>query len=235
MLTTAASLGADFASVLREKEAAPRVAGEEEDEGDSDDGGAGPEFSLVSGGYVSRPQAYKSSASAQEEEEPGADCTEVALRNNENRLSSTVISPAAAFLATREYQGLLPRVGETDVHAAIEGNTGTARDYVPMAGRAATRARLNGGSSSSQNYNPLPNSFAIMQAPAATAAAPRVAAARAAAAMEQQAIVRKTADARAAEEERGGGAEDDEEDEEAGAAADFLDAFGDTSSEDDSE
>jgi diphthamide biosynthesis protein 2 len=220
----------DFASVLRVDEQEFVVEEEEDGErGSSDDGGDGPAFSLVSGGFVSRPAVAKRQKGGSKK--GGEDCTEVALRNNETRLSNNVISPAAAFLASREYQGLLPRVGETDVHRAIEGNTGTARDYRGMTGRLESRERLTAGGGS-MHYNPLPNSFAIQQrAGVRTSAGVQTSAsvaARVKPLVEQLPRGVGTADARVevAEEEEGS-------DEEAGAAADFLDAFGNTSSEED--
>ena len=45
--------------------------------------------------------------------------------------TSSVVSwsPAGDFLASRSYQGLEPRLGETPVALAIEGRRGVARGY----------------------------------------------------------------------------------------------------------
>ncbi|RLN96912.1 hypothetical protein BBJ28_00003376 [Nothophytophthora sp. Chile5] len=96
------------------------------DGGDADK----PFFSLVSGTYKNSARAtdgdhetktYALTAAG----EPGASSA-LQVKNERTELT-TYRSEAAEFLATREYQGLDPRLGQTAAHAAVMGSTGIAR------------------------------------------------------------------------------------------------------------
>lgn len=91
-----------------------------------------PFFSLVSGTYKTSSYAtiaerkattYALAASGK------ADATSALQTKNDCAELTTYHNVAANFLATREYQGLEPRIGETPAHAAVEGSTGIARGY----------------------------------------------------------------------------------------------------------
>lgn len=90
-----------------------------------------PFFSLVSGTYKTTSHATASSSDATPaltaNGEPDAS-TALQVKNERTELT-TYRSEAAEFLATREYRGLDPRLGQTPAHAAVEGSTGIARGY----------------------------------------------------------------------------------------------------------
>ncbi|OWZ11529.1 Diphthamide biosynthesis protein 2 [Phytophthora megakarya] len=96
-----------------------------------DDDADKPFFSLVSGTYkTSRSTAVDREATTYAltaSENPNAS-TALQLKNERTELT-TYHSEAADYLATREYQGLDPRIGKTPAHAAVEGSTGIARGY----------------------------------------------------------------------------------------------------------
>ncbi|KAL3674365.1 hypothetical protein V7S43_000321 [Phytophthora oleae] len=97
-----------------------------------DDDADKPFFSLVSGTYKTSTHSaavgreatmYALTASG----EPDAS-TALQVKNERTELT-TYHSEAGDYLATREYQGLDPRIGKTPAHAAVEGSTGIARGY----------------------------------------------------------------------------------------------------------
>ncbi|TDH68432.1 hypothetical protein CCR75_007666 [Bremia lactucae] len=91
-----------------------------------------PFFSLVSGTYktssFSNVAERKDTTHALTASEEAAASSALQLKNERAELT-TYHNVAAAFLATREYQGLEPRIGKTPAHAAVEGSTGIARGY----------------------------------------------------------------------------------------------------------
>jgi diphthamide biosynthesis protein 2 len=100
-------------------------------DGDDEDADK-PFFSLVSGTYKSSSRTsvvdreattYALTASGE------ADAATALQVKNERTELTTYHSEAADHLATREYQGLDPRIGKTPAHAAVEGSTGIARGY----------------------------------------------------------------------------------------------------------
>lgn len=91
-----------------------------------------PFFSLVSGTYKtsSRTTAVDREATTYALTASGEAAASTALQvKNERTELTTYHSEAADYLATREYQGLDPRIGKTPAHAAVEGSTGIARGY----------------------------------------------------------------------------------------------------------
>lgn len=122
-------LKTDFSEVLpaitqtsQELEASAGVVG-------SDDTSDAPFFSLVSGTYQAK-SASRAAANATLALEDGDSEAATALQTrNEHTELSTYRSEAAEFLATREYRGLDPRLGETPAHVAVMGSVGIARGY----------------------------------------------------------------------------------------------------------
>eukprot|EP00644_Phytophthora_capsici_P006268 jgi/Phyca11/549455/estExt2_Genewise1Plus.C_PHYCAscaffold_320276 len=90
-----------------------------------------PFFSLVSGTYKtsthSTAEREATTFALTSSGEPDAS-TALQVKNEHSELT-TYRSEAAEYLATREYQGLDPRIGKTPAHAAVEGSTGIARGY----------------------------------------------------------------------------------------------------------
>lgn len=80
-----------------------------------------PYFSLVSGGYES---STKFKNKEQEKSKEGESST-----TTENGQIIVYHSEAAEFLKRREYQGLLSKIGESRVTAAVKGQTGIASNY----------------------------------------------------------------------------------------------------------
>eukprot|EP00953_Heterococcus_sp_UTEX-ZZ885_P017891 10010-Heterococcus_DN1.PRE.4 len=92
----------------------------------SNDDSDAPYFSLISGGYRSRPNVLPVAAPAI----TAADSSSNSIDDSSSSgVLSKFVSPAAEFLKAKEYQGLSRRVGETEVHAAVQGATGIASDY----------------------------------------------------------------------------------------------------------
>ncbi|KAK1947119.1 2-(3-amino-3-carboxypropyl)histidine synthase subunit 2 [Phytophthora citrophthora] len=90
-----------------------------------------PFFSLVSGTYkTSTHSTTDRDTTAYALTAPGESDASTALQvKNEHSELTTYRSEAGDYLATREYQGLDPRIGKTPAHAAVEGSTGIARGY----------------------------------------------------------------------------------------------------------
>jgi diphthamide biosynthesis protein 2 len=105
------------------------VVAEPDDAANSNDDSDAPYFSLISGGYRSRPNVLPVAAPAITA--PAADsCSSSSIDDSSsNGVLSKFVSPAAEFLKAKEYQGLSRRVGETEVHAAVQGATGIASNY----------------------------------------------------------------------------------------------------------
>ncbi|GMF42470.1 unnamed protein product [Phytophthora fragariaefolia] len=121
----------DFGEVVPALEKTAQSVEQTADDGEDEDADK-PFFSLVSGTYKTSSRAipvdretatYALTAS----EKPDA-TTALQVKNQRTELT-TYHSEAADFLATREYQGLDPRIGKTPAHAAVEGSTGIARGY----------------------------------------------------------------------------------------------------------
>lgn len=86
-----------------------------------------PFFSLVTGTYTTAGRASTTRGMyAISNDEVSS--TALQLRNQNEELIE-YRSEAAEYLATREYRGLEPRIGETEAHAAIMGTTGIAKGY----------------------------------------------------------------------------------------------------------
>ncbi|KAF0685986.1 Aste57867_22189 [Aphanomyces stellatus] len=86
-----------------------------------------PYFSLVTGKY------HQSKSQLEDDDDDNdvddeASSTALVAKAGKQQLAAYK-SEAAAFLKTRDYQGLDPRVGETAPHAAVPGATGIARGY----------------------------------------------------------------------------------------------------------
>jgi diphthamide biosynthesis protein 2 len=84
---------------------------------DTDDDNDAPYFSLVKGTFEDSRKNDSSSASVNLSALPG-----------QGQLS-TYTSKGAEFLRQRQYQGLETQLGETEVHAAVLGQTGIASNY----------------------------------------------------------------------------------------------------------
>ncbi|KAG7392293.1 Diphthamide biosynthesis protein 2 [Phytophthora pseudosyringae] len=122
----------DFSEVIPALELTTHSVEQAAADGEEEDADK-PFFSLVSGTYkttlhstaVDREATttYALTASG----EPDA-ATALQVKNERSELT-TYHSEAADYLATREYQGLDPRIGKTPAHAAVEGSTGIARGY----------------------------------------------------------------------------------------------------------
>lgn len=87
-----------------------------------------PYFSLVTGTYKSSVRANASTNDKQSEVDASVASTALQVKNENSDLVE-YRSEAGEYLATREYQGLEPRIGETPAHAAVMGATGIARGY----------------------------------------------------------------------------------------------------------
>ncbi|KAG3133866.1 hypothetical protein PI126_g18970 [Phytophthora idaei] len=121
----------DFSEVIpaldQTAQSVERVAAD----GEGDDADK-PFFSLVSGTYktASHSTAVDREATTYALTASGElDASGALLVKNERTELTTYHSEAADYLATREYQGLDPRIGKTPAHAAVEGSTGIARGY----------------------------------------------------------------------------------------------------------
>ncbi|EEY63922.1 diphthamide biosynthesis protein, putative [Phytophthora infestans T30-4] len=120
----------DFSEVIPAlDQTAQSVEQAADDEGEDVDK---PFFSLVSGTYKtashSTPVDREATTCALTASgEPGASGA-LQVKNERTELT-TYHSEAADYLATREYQGLDPRIGKTPAHAAVEGSIGIARGY----------------------------------------------------------------------------------------------------------
>lgn len=86
-----------------------------------------PFFSLVSGTYKTATNGRATSLAATDAVDD-ASGTALQVKNQQTDLVA-YHSEAGDFLATREYRGLDPRIGETPAHAAVMGSTGIARGY----------------------------------------------------------------------------------------------------------
>ncbi|CAM9199138.1 unnamed protein product [Discosporangium mesarthrocarpum] len=102
-----------------------------EEEGEGVEGeGDQPFYSLVSGTYKMKPGAPHRRAKPRREltmSEGGEGRGELVGVGEKALVEWS--SPAGDFLRGREYQGLEPRVGQTETRAATEGQTGIASDY----------------------------------------------------------------------------------------------------------
>jgi diphthamide biosynthesis protein 2 len=100
------------------------VAEPDDTDDNSNDDADAPYFSLISGGYRNRPNVLPVAA-------PAITATAATAHsdNSSNGVLSKFVSPAAEFLKAQEYQGLSRRIGESEVHAAVQGATGIASDY----------------------------------------------------------------------------------------------------------
>ncbi|POM67232.1 Dolichyl-P-Man:Man(5)GlcNAc(2)-PP-dolichyl mannosyltransferase [Phytophthora palmivora] len=99
---------------------------------DEDDDVDKPFFSLVSGTYKTSSRATdvdRETTTHALTASGDPDASTALLVKNERTELTTYHSEAADYLATREYQGLDPRIGKTPAHAAVEGSTGIARGY----------------------------------------------------------------------------------------------------------
>ncbi|CAI5720056.1 hypothetical protein KXD40_004243 [Peronospora effusa] len=121
----------DFCEVIPAIESTTQSVEQGADGGEDDDADK-PFFSLVSGTYKTSSRSiaidheatlYAITAS----EEPDVSTT-LQVKNEHTELTK-YHSEAADYLATREYQGLDPRIGKTPAHAAVKGSTGIARGY----------------------------------------------------------------------------------------------------------
>ena len=90
----------------------------DEDKSDED----APRFSLID--MKLKPKHHQPS---QEKEGEEGVSTDLVLLNNERTLAT--ISPAAAYLAKREWKGLEQRIGESEVVLAVEGMEGLPMGY----------------------------------------------------------------------------------------------------------
>ncbi|ETP32484.1 diphthamide biosynthesis protein 2 [Phytophthora nicotianae P10297] len=120
----------DFSEVIpaldQTAQSVEQAAVDGEDEADK------PFFSLVSGTYktASHSTAVDREATTYALTASGEPDASGALQvKNERTELTTYHSEAADYFATREYQGLDPRIGKTPAHAAVEGSTGIARGY----------------------------------------------------------------------------------------------------------
>ncbi|KAE9020364.1 2-(3-amino-3-carboxypropyl)histidine synthase subunit 2 [Phytophthora fragariae] len=121
----------DFGEVIPALEKTAQSVEQEAHGGDDDDADK-PFFSLVSGTYKnsSRTTAIDREATTYALTASGeADASTALQVKNERTELTTYHSEAADYLATREYQGLDPRIGKTPAHAAVEGSSGIARGY----------------------------------------------------------------------------------------------------------
>ncbi|ETL81487.1 diphthamide biosynthesis protein 2 [Phytophthora nicotianae] len=114
----------DFSEVIpaldQTAQSVEQAAVDGEDEADK------PFFSLVSGTYktASHSTAVDREATTYALTASGEPDASGALQvKNERTELTTYHSEAADYLATREYQGLDPRIGKTPAHAAVEGST----------------------------------------------------------------------------------------------------------------
>lgn len=85
-----------------------------------------PYFSLVTGTYKSSVRAITTASNDKQSEVESSTALQV---KNERSDLVEYRSEAGEYLASREYQGLEPRIGETPAHAAVMGATGIARGY----------------------------------------------------------------------------------------------------------
>lgn len=129
------SCNTDFADYLRDNEKIEEqcdglnVTTENDEDGSdndidaddiSDDENDEPFFSMITGTYVSKPTTKQNQLKTQQESH---DTT-----GREGQIVEYK-SEAAEFLKNREYRGLEAKIGQTEVRAAIEGQTGIASDY----------------------------------------------------------------------------------------------------------
>ena len=140
--------------------------------GDDDDvGDTVPMYSHVSGTYVSRPGVDRLPNG------PGGGAATIAAAGGdalvtatESALSSVLVSPAAAFLQSREYQGLEQAIGETEVHVAAEGLAGIARGYAKEQGVGGGGGTLSKKSSAITARQTTASRAAVASATAAAVA-----------------------------------------------------------------
>lgn len=100
-------------------------AGENGSDGEEDDK---PYFSLLTGTYKNSVRASTNAVASTAHGDDESSSTALQLKNSRSDLIEYK-SEAGEFLATREYRGLEPRIGETPAHAAVMGATGIARGY----------------------------------------------------------------------------------------------------------
>ncbi|RHY59316.1 hypothetical protein DYB30_005672 [Aphanomyces astaci] len=98
---------------------------EMDDEGEAPDE---PYFSLVTGKYHQSKGQRDGGGGSDDSDHDGDNCTALVSKAGTQQLT-TFRSEAGEFLATRDYRGLDPRVGETAPHAAVQGSSGIARGY----------------------------------------------------------------------------------------------------------
>ncbi|RQM23550.1 hypothetical protein B5M09_000856 [Aphanomyces astaci] len=113
---------ADFQEVLPSLVTA---VNEMDDEGEAPDE---PYFSLVTGKYHQAKGQRDGGGGSDDSDHDGDNCTALVSKAGTQQLT-TFRSEAGEFLATRDYRGLDPRVGETAPHAAVQGSSGIARGY----------------------------------------------------------------------------------------------------------
>lgn len=89
-----------------------------------------PYFSMLTGTYKTSSRTANGTAASSTLQLGAGEESSTALqvKNAQSQLA-TYRSEAGEFLATREYRGLEPRIGETPAHAAVVGATGIAREY----------------------------------------------------------------------------------------------------------
>ncbi|TYZ63749.1 hypothetical protein PybrP1_003718 [[Pythium] brassicae (nom. inval.)] len=123
----------DFREVLPALTRTTQALVADDERGVADDA---PFFSLVTGTYKSSSRAANGASSESasslllqvDENETAAAATALQVKDAQSQLTA-YRSEAAEYLATREYRGLEPRIGETPAHAAVVGATGIAREY----------------------------------------------------------------------------------------------------------
>lgn len=124
-------LKTDFREVLPALTKTTLALAVDDERGGTDDS---PFFSLVTGTYKSSSRAETPSSSSSslllsaDDGTEATTSTTLQVKNAQAQLSA-YRSEAAEYLATREYRGLEPRIGETPAHAAVVGATGIAREY----------------------------------------------------------------------------------------------------------
>jgi len=98
---------------------------DEEDEEDSDqDDDDQPFFSMISGTYVSKPTPIQSKFITTNNADPTSSST-----TSTNGQIIEYKSEAAEFWKQREYKGLESQIGNSEVKAAVKGQTGIASNY----------------------------------------------------------------------------------------------------------
>ncbi|KAI9911886.1 hypothetical protein PsorP6_008953 [Peronosclerospora sorghi] len=121
----------DFGEVIPALEHTAQDVEQAASNGD-DDGGEKPFFSLVSGTYqvpLRSKENHRKAASEVLTACKESHALTTLQDKNEGKELTTYRSEAAEYFATREYQGLDPRIGETAAHAAVHGSSGIAMGY----------------------------------------------------------------------------------------------------------